>query len=142
MQITFENILWIIGVLAVAGLVVYTVYSYAPRLIMNKDYTVTDMNVYIESNLRWARFFFTIKNTGNVPITEVKVELYEGGTRRIYGWSNIPDINGGESRSVNDWRLQSSGNLYAGKVYTVRVMVRFIDGDWKSKVMQVVLQPY
>ena len=64
MQITFENTLWIIAVLAVTKLVIYSIMVWIPRLLISKDFTVYDVNAYYDG--KYVHIFATIKNTENI----------------------------------------------------------------------------
>ena len=131
MQITFENILWIIAVLSVAGLIVYSIYAQAPRLIMNKDFTIVEIHAF-----SGGRVFLTIKNTGNVPITNVWVNGYSMDTEKGGGIS----INSGESLAL--YRFGVGGCPAVGRKWTLQIKVQFQDGDQKTKVVQVVVEPW
>ena len=134
MQITLENTLWIIAVLAIAGLVIYSILAWTPKLMINKDFTVYDVNTYYDGS--YVHIFATIKNTGNIAIKTMRVELTVGGSSTV-----TLNLKGGEIGAINDLKIYKTG-LAIGKVIGIKFTAYFQDNTSKARVLHVVLQEW
>jgi len=134
LQITVENTLWIIAVLSVAGFVIYSIMAWAPRFMEAKDFIVYDVNCYYDGGK--VHLFATVKNTGNMPITLIKVELTGGESATV----NI-NLKGGEIGALNDIEILGAG-LSVGKVVGVKFTATFQDSTCKMRLIHVMLQEW
>ena len=134
MQITLENTLWIIAVLAIAGQVIYSIMAWTPKLMINKDFTVYDVNAYYDG--KYVHIFATIKNTGNIAIKSVRVDLTVGGSSTI-----TLNLKGGEVGAINDLKIYKTG-LAVGKVIEIKFTAYFQDNTSKARLVHVVLQEW
>lgn len=134
MQTSIENILWIVAVLGVAGLVIFSLFSWVPSLLTNKDFTVYDVHAYYDG--KYVHIFATVKNTGNIPIKQVRIELTVGGSTTV----NL-NLKGGEQGAINDVKIYKTG-LSVGKRIGIKFTAIFQDGTQKSRLVHVILEEY
>ncbi|MCD6095115.1 MAG: hypothetical protein J7J99_00955 [Thermoprotei archaeon] len=50
MQVSIEHVMWIIAGLAIAGLVITSLFSWIPKLIYTKDFSVYDVHAYYDGS--------------------------------------------------------------------------------------------
>ena len=134
MQVTTEHILWLVAILGVAGLVVFSLFSWISRLMATKDFTAYDVHAYYDG--RYVHIFATIKNTGNVPIKQIRIELTVGGSTTV----NL-NLNGGEQGAINDAKMYKTG-LNVGQVIGVKITAVFQDNSQKARLVHVVLEEW
>ncbi|RLF23095.1 MAG: hypothetical protein DRN15_07105 [Thermoprotei archaeon] len=134
MQVTTEHILWIVAGLGVAGLVIFSLFSWMPRFMTTKDFTAYDVHCYYDG--RYVHVFATIKNTGNVPIKQIRIDLTVGGSATV----NL-NLKGGEQGAINDVKIAKAG-LRVGQVIGVKLTAIFQDNSQKARLVHVVLEEW
>ena len=134
MQASIEHVMWIIAGLAIAGLVITSLFSWIPKLIYTKDFSVYDVHAYYDGSK--VHIFATIKNTGNIPIKQVRIDLTVGG-----GTTVVLNIKGGESNAINDVVINKPG-LAIGSAVGVKFTVVFQDGTSKSRLVHAILEQW
>ena len=134
MPVTAEHILWLVAILGIAGLVIFSLFSWIPRLMTTKDFTAYDVHCYYDGS--YVHVFATIKNTGNVPIKQIRIELTVGGSTTV----NL-NLNGGEQGAINDAKMYKTG-LNVGQVIGVKITAVFQDNSQKARLVHVVLEEW
>jgi len=134
MQVSIEHVMWIIAGLVIAGLVITSLFSWIPKLIHTKDFSVYDVHAYYDGSK--VHIFATIKNTGNIPIKQVRIDLTVGG-----GTTVVLNIKGGESNAINDVVINKPG-LAIGSAVGVKFTVVFQDGTSKSRLVHAILEQW
>jgi len=134
MQVTTEHILWILAGLGVAGLVIFSLFGWIPRFMTTKDFTAYDVHCYYDGSN--VHVFATIKNTGNVPIEQIRIDLTVGGSATV----NL-DLKGGEQDAINDVKILKGG-LSVGQVIGVKLTAVFQDNSQKARLVHVVLEEW
>jgi len=134
MQVTTEHILWILAGLGVAGLVIFSLFGWIPRFMTTKDFTAYDVHCYYDGS--YVHVFATIKNTGNVPIKQIRVDLTVGGSTTV----NL-NLKDGEQGAINDVKILKTG-LNVGQVIGVKLTAIFQDNSQKAGLVHVVLEEW
>ena len=123
MQITSENIIWIIVGIVAAALVAYGLVSWIQSAVQRADAAVFDIEAYSDGVV-----YFTIKNTGTVPITAVSID----GTSAT---GTLP-LEGGQEA-----QYQASGlTLTSGDMHTFTIEVTFSNGQTKTIRRKAIVQ--
>lgn len=123
MQITSENIIWIIAGIVVAALVAYGLVSWIQSAVQRADVAVFDIEAYSDGVV-----YFTVKNTGTVPITAVSIDS-------VSATGTLPLEGGQESQ------YQASGlTLNSGDMHTFTIEVTFSNGQTKTIRRKAIVQ--
>jgi len=102
--------------------------------MINKEFTVYDVNAYYDG--KYVHIFATVKNTGNIAIKSIRVDLTAGGLSTI-----TLNLKGGEVGAINDLKIYKTG-LAKGKVIGIKFTAYFQDNTSKARLVHVVLQEW
>ena len=123
MQITSENIIWIIVAIVVAAIVAYGLMGWVQSATQRADAYVVAVEAYSDGVV-----YFTIKNTGTVPITAVSID---GASAT----GTLP-LEGGQEA-----QYQASGlTLTSGDMHTFTIEVTFSNGQTKTIRRKAIVQ--
>ena len=84
----------------------------------------------------YVHVFATIKNTENVPIKQIRIDLTVGGSTTV----NL-NLKGGEQGAINDVKILKKG-LSIGQVVGVELTAIFQDNSQKARLVHVVLEEW
>lgn len=123
MEASLTRILWIVGGLVIAGFLVFQLVNWGIAAFQRGDFAVLDVQAYSDGSV-----YFTIKNTGTVPITSVTIDSQSAtGT--------LPLEGGQESQ------FQATGlTLTAGEMHEFTITVTFSNGQTKTLRRKVIVQ--
>ena len=100
----------------------------------NKDFTIYNVNAYYDG--KYVRIFATIKNTGNIAIKTIRIDLTVGVSSTV-----TMNLKGGEVGAINDLKIYKTG-LAKGKVIGIKFTAYFQDNTSKARLVHVVLQEW
>ena len=123
MQITSENILWIIAGIVVAALVAYGIINWVLATYQRADIAIFDVQAYSDGVV-----YFTVKNTGTVPIRRVTID----GTSA----SGTLPLEGGQESQFTATGLR----LRAGQMHTFTIVATFSNGQTKTIRVKTIVQ--
>ena len=118
--------------LAVAILVTYSIMACTTKLMINKDFTIYDVNAYYDG--KYVHIFATIKNTRNIVIKSIRVDLTVGGSSTV-----TLNLKGEEVGAINGLKIYRTG-LAVRKVVEIKFTAIFQDNTGKARLIHVVLQ--
>ncbi len=123
MEASLTRILWIVGGLVLTAFIVFTVVNFGISAMQRADLSVLDIQAYDDGNV-----YFTVKNTGTVPITGVSLDDQScTGT--------LPLEGGQESQ------FKASGlTLTSGEMHTFTVTATFSNGQTKTLRVKAIVQ--
>ncbi len=123
MNITLENILWIIGGLGLAAAVVFGLVSFGISAMQRTDIAVLDIQAYSDGTV-----YLTIKNVGTVPVTAISVD----GTAAT---GTLPLDAGQESQ------YKVTGlSLTAGDMHQFTIVATFSNGQTKELRVKAIVK--
>ncbi|MCD6563842.1 MAG: hypothetical protein J7K23_08030 [Thermoproteales archaeon] len=123
MEASLTRILWIVGGLVLTAFIVFTVVNFGISAMQRADLSVLDIQAYDDGTV-----YFTLKNTGTVPLTGVKVDGKSAS-------GTIP-LEGGEES-----QFTASGlSLTAGQMHTFTVTATFSNGQTKTIRVKAIVQ--
>ena len=123
MEASLTRILWIVGGLVIAGFLVFQLVNWGIAAFQRGDFAVLDVQAYSDGSV-----YFTIKNTGTVPITSVTIDSQSAT-------GPLPLEGGQESQ------FQATGlTLTAGEMHEFTITVTFSNGQTKTLRRKVIVQ--
>ena len=123
MEVTLSKILWIVGALVLAALVVFGLLNWGIAAMQRGDAAILEVAAYDDGVV-----YFTVKNTGTIPITAITIDgASASGT--------LPLEGGGESQ------FTATGlTLTAGEMHTFTIVVTFSNGQTKTIRAKTIVQ--
>ena len=100
----------------------------------NKDFTIYNVNAYYDG--KYVHIFATIKNTGNIAIKTIRIDLTVGVSSTV-----TMNLKGGEVGAINDLKIYKTG-LAIVKVIGIKFTAYFQDNTSKARLVHVVLQEW
>jgi len=100
--------------------------------MINKDFTIYDVNAYYDG--KYVHIFATIKNTRNIVIKSIRVDLTVGGSSTV-----TLNLKGEEVGAINGLKIYRTG-LAVRKVVEIKFTAIFQDNTGKARLIHVVLQ--
>ena len=123
MEATLTRIIWIVGGLVVAAFVAVTLVNWGISAMQRADAAVFDVQAYSDGTV-----YFTLKNTGTVPITSVEID----GTAAT---GTLP-LDGGQEAQFKATGL----TLTAGEMHQFTIVVTFSNGQTKELRVKAIVR--
>ncbi|MCD6368231.1 MAG: hypothetical protein J7L38_00360 [Thermoproteales archaeon] len=125
MRETLENLLWIVAGVIIAVIVIVVFMGYAQSGAQRADFIVYDIQAYSDGTV-----YFTVKNTGTVPITGITIDGVSASA------TGITSLKGGQEA-----QYQASGlSLTAGEYHEFTIVATFSNGQEKTIRQKVIVK--
>ena len=123
MEASLTRILWIVGGLILTAFIVFTVVNFDISAMQRADLSVLDIQAYDDGSV-----YFTVKNTGTVPITGISID-----DQRCTG--TLPLKGSQESQ------FKASGlSLTSSEMRTFTITATFSNGQTKIMRVKAIVQ--
>jgi len=123
MNITLEQVLWIVSAVVLAAIVAFSFINFGISAMQRADLAVLDIQAYSDGTV-----YVTIKNVGTVPITSVSVD----GTAAT---GTLPLDAGQESQ------YKVTGlSLTAGDMHQFTIVATFSNGQTKELRVKAIVK--
>lgn len=131
MKLSAEFLILFVATVAVAGFVAMQMVPLVQQQAQSAEAMVTGITLYSNKLIS-----LNVRNVGTKDVTNVKADVYSGGTSiGSFSWSGT--IPSGGERGLSG-TLSGTGTVTAGQHYTIVVTVTFAGGDTKTYTTRVV----
>mgnify|MGYP003885233109 CR=1 FL=1 len=123
MQVTTEHVIWIVAGVIIASIITIAFLNWGQSAAQRADLAVFDVQAYSDGTV-----YFTVKNTGTVPITQITIDSASA--------SGTLPLEGGQESQFKATGL----SLTAGEMHQFEIVATFSNGQTKELRVKAIVR--